>query len=502
MQPQRQRIWDIPEIGCQLALFFQDDQLAAVAAVCKSWYSTFSPVLYSRLCWQGFGHAKRPSKDVIEAHSDEIRSLYLRGDTFDFPFEAVRYLKKLGFDTRTQDGQVWDRFIELIRRNTRLDTIEITLSTGIRMHELVKSLDSCSSLLKLKLSCRHLNQICTELIFNTCTRLQELHLSARWSDGCRPFGESAVFPEMRTLHFDMGDGPSLNRQLEFIQRCPGLRSLSWTTSYLLPINDICKVFSENCRQLSRLSFASPILDGGIARVLDSCREITAFHDSDSNFGPSAFQSLERHFAMLVHLNVGTRSSMTSTMVQAIMSSCPELISLTAPALNVQDILGPIERHIDVDTGVGIVEAIHAHGWVCLNLCSFEVRICGLNESSVNSQRLVLQQLARLEKLSVLNISSTDKKGNWNSDGLDLCLDAGLDILAKLRRLEKIAFIGVRQRMSEQDIKWMLQAWPRLKFIYGRTHFEKSQRHRHQAILKEHHIGLGSLSIFDVDDDEE
>ncbi|KAF9163896.1 hypothetical protein BGX21_008623 [Mortierella sp. AD011] len=461
MQPQCQRIWDIPEIGCQLALFLQDDHLAAASAVCKSWYSTFSPVLYSRLCWQGFGHAKRPSKEVIEAHSDEIRSLYLRGDTSDFPFEAVRYLKKLGLDTRTQDGQVWDRFIELIRRNTRLDTIEITLPNDIQTQELMKSLDSCPNLLKLKLSCRHLNRISTELIFNTCTRLQELHLSARWSDGCRPFGELAVFPEMKALHFDMGGGPSLNRQLEFIQRY-----------------------------------------GGIARVLDSCREITAFHDSDSNFGPPAFQSLERHFATLVHLNVGTRSSMTSTMVQAIMSSCPELISLTAPALNVQDILGPIERHIDADTGVGIVEAIHAYGWVCLNLCSFEVRICGLNESSVNSQRLVLQQLARLENLSVLNISSTDKKGNWNSDGLDLRLDAGMDILAKLRRLEKIAFIGVRQQMSEHDVKWMLQAWPRLKFIYGRTHFEKSRRHRHQAILKEHHIGLGSLSIFDVDDDEE
>ncbi|KAF9352584.1 hypothetical protein BGX26_009645 [Mortierella sp. AD094] len=176
-----------------------------------------------------------------------------------------------------------------------------------------------------------------------------------------------------------------------------------------------------------------------------------------------------------------------------MSSCPELISLTAPILDVHDILRPIERLFNIDTGVGVAEAIHAHGWV---------RICGLKESSVENQILVLQQLARLVNLSVLDISSTDEKGNWNSDGLDLRLEVGLDILAKLWRLEKIAFIGVRQQMNEQDIKWMLQAWPRLKFIYGRTHFEKSRRHRLQAILKEHHIGLGSLAIFDVDDDEE
>ncbi|KAF9108359.1 hypothetical protein BGX27_008364 [Mortierella sp. AM989] len=338
---------------------------------------------------------------------------------------------------------------------------------------------------------------------HTCVRLQEFYISARNSDGCGPLGSWIEFPEMRVLHFDFGQGLPLNRQLEFIQRCPKLKSLNWTTVYRLPIEDVSLVLSTYCRQLRELSFVLPILDSDIALILNSCCEITSFHDIDANFGRLAFQSLEQHFSSLTHLNVGTRSSMTSAMVQGIMSSCPSLLSLTAPFLDTLDILGNIEALSGNDGKAEITEAICSRGWVCLSLRHLEVRICGLGEEGlIERQRLILQQLAKLEKLEVLSINSIDKLGNWKNDGLDLRLKAGLDILASLRRLEKLSFMGVSQQMNEQDIQWILQAWPRLRSIQGNTHFARSRRHQLEILLEKHHIKLGKLTVLDIDDNDD
>ncbi|KAF9345334.1 hypothetical protein BGX26_003279 [Mortierella sp. AD094] len=144
--------------------------------------------------------------------------------------------------------------------------------------------------------------------------------------------------------------------------------------------------------------------------------------------------------------------MTSLMIQEIMVSCPQLNTFIATYLEARDILGideEEEKSKNVDKGHG---GSYTRDWTCVGLKELRFQICGL-EGRPEWQRLVLKQLARLTKLEWLNVANCAKWGSSVRDGLDLRLGSGLDILSSLKRLESLMFLGLRQEMNEEDVRW-------------------------------------------------
>lgn len=68
--------------------------------------------------------------------------------------------------------------------------------------------------------------------------------------------------------------------------------------------------------------------------------------------------------------------------------------------------------------------------------------------------------------------------------LDLRLEAGLDVLSSLKRLEIFDFRGLWQQMEEQDVRWMAEALPNLTVVKGDLHHSYEREVALSLILNE------------------
>lgn len=82
------------------------------------------------------------------------------------------------------------------------------------------------------------------------------------------------------------------------------------------------------------------------------------------------------------------------------------------------------------------------------------------------------------------------------DGLDLRLEAGLDFLSGLKRLEDFSFQGLWQQMEEQDVRWMMRVW-KLRVIIGKLHHDNDRRLEMKPILSESHLKLNEVYPCDI-----
>ncbi|KAG0365834.1 hypothetical protein BGZ54_006167 [Gamsiella multidivaricata] len=209
-----------------------------------------------------------------------------------------------------------------------------------------------------------------------------------------------------------------------------------------------------------------------------------FAGSDLGFDHRAFQALVRHFAYLTIVDVNQCPGLTSAMCQTILVSCTELRIFSADTLHARDILGLTVEGDKINEG----ELVHEpQAWVCTKLQQLTLYICGLEGKPADWQRLILRQLAKLTRLTFLSIVPED--GNWNGtedsrDGLDLRIEAGLGILSSLKLLDSIEFTGLWQQMEEQDLRWMLDAWPRLRDVGGKVHHSEERRLELEKIFEE------------------
>jgi hypothetical protein len=102
------------------------------------------------------------------------------------------------------------------------------------------------------------------------------------------------------------------------------------------------------------------------------------------------------------------------------------------------------------------------------------------------QRKVLRQLSRLTKLEDLSI------GGWmgpemSQDGLDLKLTSGLGVLSSLKRIQILMFDRLWQEMEEDDVRWMVEAWPKLSYVSGRLSSRSKRRQQLLRILEDRGI---------------
>ncbi|KAF9081680.1 hypothetical protein BGX27_004817, partial [Mortierella sp. AM989] len=159
--------------------------------------------------------------------------------------------------------------------------------------------------------------------------------------------------------------------------------------------------------------------------------------------------------------------MASAMTMQILTSCPNLRIFTGSVLKAQDILGI------TDGGESATEQdsspIQPQEWVCRDIRSFRVFICGFLDRPAHWQRLVMQRLATLDKIESLCVGSDYAISSYpekDRDGLDLRLAAGMYVLSSLKKLNYLSFSPLEMNMDEEDVRWMAVAWPNLTDVHG------------------------------------
>ncbi|KAF9436344.1 hypothetical protein BGZ76_004238 [Entomortierella beljakovae] len=481
---------NLPEVRIHLAQYLSTSQLASSAVVCKSWHATFNRFLYSDIVIDGV--RKSPSTKEIITNASSIKYLEFSAITCQpytqFPWQTVKALSRLSIATFGLQVQTIEQIINLISINPGLEVFEDHSGRCVETRECVIALSQCQKLTKLSVSYAGFERSdATELLYDLFTHLEELELSyssVAESENCHWRNGQDIFSSMKTLRFDHIVGFTTQQQLEFFQRCPQLESLHWSANYYdcdqFPASDICQLLTSFCPRLTDLALnnmdRSTLTNSELVSVFNASKNLAGFSVWESEFGSRAFQALRHHFGKLKNLDLGKSPNITSPMVQTIMTSCPELLTFSAPMLKVEDIIGCNQQEEKAEDHTIVSEGMKNGGsWICLNLRELRVFLTGMRTAPIEWQHRVLGQIAGLRKLEVLDLGVKDGKIRGYDDGIDLRLEAGLDILRGLKRLKTVVFKGLQQNIDENEIAWMTEEWPDLASLIGLLNPVKSKR---------------------------
>jgi hypothetical protein len=536
---------ELPEILKQIGKFLNYPRLAAATTVCKSWNTIFTPLLYHTLEWQDL--IPRPRSLVVKDHVDHIRVIKLinRFRKFNLPWipslEGCTRLEELHIDLLFEDSDTdssWIPLTNLVRQNPRLATVCVTKPSNDFLRSV---LTCCPQLKRLEIDGVDMTYIVVldlELLFNVCLRLEvfkivDITLDVRGYDDASWINWPA-FPTIKNLWIgitqDRHQSPfQMQQQREFIQRCPNLESL--TLSFCersFRLDEVMNVLSPETSPFPKLkAFAfqcpgqpSRFLESQFVKILNGCNNLTSFGTIDILFENLPAQALIDSLAStLTRLSFDRCSSITSVAMMKILSSCPHLVHVYCKGpLDAREILGvqrdkseKEEFYSEMLTGYSgsrsntrrlpkrqsLPVPLHPPEWVCRNLQTLSIGISGLARRGPEWQQGVLRQLAKLTQLRVLDVGAISYiHGIGSRDGLDFRLAAGLDILSSLTMLERLCFGRLWQEIGEQEIDWMVKAWPRFSTIDGWMHHSPSRRLELQKVFKQHGVTAQFFQFFE------
>ncbi|KAG0218602.1 hypothetical protein B0O80DRAFT_531433 [Mortierella sp. GBAus27b] len=480
---------DLPELHLHLAGFLTTSELATATRVCKSWHKSFTPFLYREIhLYHKFDYAKhpRPSVGSIEANAEHIRAVYFHAEPLDFPLEALVKVELIYLELQVGNSETWTRLATLLRQNPKLREMTVRVYGNREGFQgFMEALaSSCPKLRSLEVPIA-LDGECARLLLDTAVRLRTLKM-----EGKLVFPDKMdrwpLFANLEQLELTSILGLPVELQLEMLRRSPQLKSLGWCPT---PGHDISKlpgVITTHCPHLESLVLHDAFNSVDIGSILDSCQRLSKLVLSDIEFDDRAQWSLSRHYSYLVHLDLICCGTITSLMVQRVMVSCPRLDTFHAPRLDASDILGvPTMDTSDAGGSIGdqqdAKQVLHPQDWVCTSLRELTIYICGLEDKPVEWHRNVLRQLSRLTKLEDLRIGGWTGPG-MSRDGLDL--KSGLGVLSSLKRIQILMFDRLWQDMEEDDVRWMVEAWPRLSCVSGILSSRPKRRQQLVRILED------------------
>ncbi|KAG9062340.1 hypothetical protein KI688_005255 [Linnemannia hyalina] len=200
--------------------------------------------------------------------------------------------------------------------------------------------------------------------------------------------------------------------------------------------------------------------------ITSHNQIRFFRLSGAKMQSMAVPILQQHHNLsLNHIRLRGCPSATSTMIQGLLESCPNLTTLTANILSIDAIS-------------------RGKPWICKNLIEFQVyldltlepvqypRTRAFTDRTQEAHRLVFTRLATLSALERLLISRVLTRGNSaisrqeNLHSLNLRLSCGLDALSTLKQLKVLNFVDVEQVLDKDSVQWMISSWPNLGCVQG------------------------------------
>ncbi|KAF9200497.1 hypothetical protein BGZ49_009288 [Haplosporangium sp. Z 27] len=204
---------------------------------------------------------------------------------------------------------------------------------------------------------------------------------------------------------------------------------------LLPLQDMFKHITslnlESCKSIE---------SEAIVHLINACPELEKVNLSGTNVDDSGLESLAANCLMMTSLNLAWCVHITDEGLLRLLGTCTRLNFLDISTMNILT-----AAIFDMDTQ-----------WAC---CQLETLIIiGINMtrprgSVLKNHTMMFNQLSRLESLQDLAIGGAN---------LVLQLEAGLSKMEKLSNLESFRIRLLQTVLGEDEIRWLVEAWPKLK----------------------------------------
>ncbi|KAF9387935.1 hypothetical protein CPB97_001826 [Podila verticillata] len=402
-----QRALSIPEIMAQIGEFLDSKSLSICTRVSRSWSAAFGAILYRNILILLFSH-RSPSLAALKRHARQIFSMTL---TLPVDLEHcalkcpnLRALHLQGwYGTRLKTiagykAQGHRKALELIQQHQRtLKTVSVGLLWPIaKSSEFWTAIAECPRLETLLVRDEKMfankDPLEQQAFWSACTRVENLTLKNLrfWTAVNVP--SALDFGQVRKLKLLRSEGWDADKQVEWMERCPELRILKWATPKVeRPASAVDApaliTFSASWPNLRELTLSGyEIQDHNLAIVISTAQVLVKLSVPQTSFGRMAFAALRtHHFQVLRYLNFRECESVTSTMVQEVMASCPGLEFLRAPLL----------RSVDVLLGAP---------WVCLKLKQLQLQTFLLDADNTDEE---VQKVALSARFSALKEVSLD-----------------------------------------------------------------------------------------------
>ena len=475
----------IPEILACIAKFLTRGQAATCMRVCKAWTPEFERATWRSVEFSDdpFPVFPQPSLELLKQNAHHIRRLdYTYSDDDDAAATALLlrcpHLQTVHF--HDEGGDPWDVFSQMIEHLPSLYKIELEGgdSTLVVPEKFLKAMLTCPKLVVLETTGLMIYKQSEEYFRTIAPRMRRvatredayLVRKSEWA-------ADILFPELRYL--DLRSTVGLEDELEWIVRCPNLISLGWEVPDLpMPIDEFCSRVPVACPHLTCFELFLGMPDEFIARIMDAIPRIEKFTVAKSDFGTKSIVALRRHFPTLKDFNIQYNVSRSSKMVQEILSSCPNLLSLCADEIYYEDLI--------------------KQPWVCRDLRLLDVGI--RTSDSRTQQKEIYKRLAGLKELEWLCIGGFELE--IDGEHMDLTLAAGLDALKSLTKLETFNGKGVLGPAIESKgyecVGWMLENWTRLQTLEGHIREDHPASDKIRGALDER----GIKYIEEEDEEEE
>ncbi|KAF9169123.1 hypothetical protein BGX21_007278 [Mortierella sp. AD011] len=439
---------------------------------------------------------KNPTFEIINKHADSVRDLILIGDIKleqgSLHCSKLKTLMVINPERpRSQDAELSPAFADFIQANKgTLKRFRLSRHPERSSIMLWNALAQCKGLVEILLRRNTVPQHDLEAFWGACSTTDELVLDsiAFQSDPvscCMP-SLPERFPKLKVLRLESIQGLSNKTQLEIIRRATNLNRLHWQPNgQEFPLDDYREVMSSRIfTNLQSLKLLQHTLgDEDVSLTLDAMTVAKDLEFGTSRFSESSYRSLmNNHATNIRSLILRVCPSVTSAMVQGILSGCLSLETLDVNVIQGTDLVR-IEPESEAPEAV-----VLGKDWVCLKLRSLSVYFdlsstgADIDQSTsegkerFNRQRQLEQehafrQLSRLKGLKTLVFHDRLNRGSVKQS-LELKLKSRvgeLDQLSTLTELETIQFDDTDQDMSEEEIDWMSEHWPKLFALSGTFH---------------------------------
>ncbi|KAK3810266.1 MAG: hypothetical protein J3Q66DRAFT_65020 [Benniella sp.] len=460
---------EIPEIRLMVGQHLERSDLARCLRVCKSWHTSFSPMVWSTIViWPYIRH---PTLESLHRHMHLVKKLeyYTVLWTANDPVHHINLsLRKVFSKEHHSDLSLRKVFRKEDDRHQYDQLRELTIcwdvAAPLPTRSIWKPTHSLLNLLKLKIDQVDIDPAATEVFWDLCTRLHSLDIRntgiARLPDKCMKF------ERLLRLDVSLESGYTYDQELDWITQCPNLTKLSWRHCELraAPSDTFAnRVANGTWPGLSdlRLGHSYP-QEASPARIAQVMRQIRAFSIMAYRIDMAFLTALRPHFHTLRELDIAFDHAVAGPAVSEILASCPCLKNFNLSRVMSQDIIqGP--------------------PWVCgssMRYLRVNVMISP-GQDADRHQQLVLERVSHLVNLDSLTL---DQYGPLQSTYLSLRLGKGLEQLSTLKQLSFLKISNYLQELSQADVQWMIEHWKSLSYFHGTVN--KAVDERIVPMLKE------------------
>lgn len=443
---------DLPEVREALAPFLSTDDITRCVRVCKTWHLSFFPFLGASFEIPS-DQDNQQSLSYLQQHRDFVKRLIYHGkvptDHKNTRFPALRILHLLCLSL-VKVPKV-DPGIHIISNHPALTHLKLRGSLPSAPLSPWRLPTNMGSLINMSLTGIVLHAHDFNAFWAFWSQLETLELC--YSE--MPYGLWVPAQgnwKMRDLTVMFTSGLDPRKELAWIRRCSNLERLRWCSSALpqhFPINEIAQlVVDKTWPKLQDLSLVrSGASDMQVATIVGGMQRVLGISIPCSDFD-QAWTSLRLHFPWLKHLDVWNNRTDTTDLVLEVLKSCPRLQTLRANRM--------FAREFQEEEAP----------WACeRSLKTLEVCFRVSYASEGTEQRILMERISRLYMLERLDISNQeDSPGSVFS--LQFSLGKGLEQLATLTSLKELVVEYTEQKMTGEDVAWMIRSWKNLKSVDG------------------------------------